>query len=172
MTEITKQIIQSSNEGTGIIVDVREPGEVAYEAIKGALNVPLSGLEKGDLKGLKPDKPVFLICQSGVRSQRALKILQSLGFTNINCIEGGLSSYKKCGGETIITKGMFPIMRQVQITAGSLVFLGFLLSLTVHPGFVYLCAFVGLGLMFSGISGLCPMARVLEKMPWNKTKNT
>lgn len=171
MEENLKQILEDKNEGKGIIVDVREPEEVAYESIDGAFNLPLSSLEQGDLKGLKLDKPVFLICQSGSRSKRAFKILQDRGFHNLTCIEGGLSSYKKSGGKTVVSKGMFPLMRQVQITAGSLVFTGFLLSQLVHPWFIYLCAFVGLGLTFSGLSGLCPMARVLEKMPWNRMKN-
>jgi hypothetical protein len=61
-----------------------------------------------------------------------------------------------------------PIMRQVQITAGSLVVLGAALGALVDPRFHGLSAFVGAGLVFAGIMGLCPMANLLALMPWNR----
>ena len=61
-----------------------------------------------------------------------------------------------------------PIMRQVQITAGSLVLLGAILGTWVAPAFYGLSAFVGAGLMFAGISGWCGMAKLLAFMPWNR----
>jgi hypothetical protein len=56
----------------------------------------------------------------------------------------------------------------VQITAGSFVLLGVLLALLVSPWFVLLSAFIGAGLVFSGVTGTCGMARALMLMPWNK----
>ena len=61
-----------------------------------------------------------------------------------------------------------PLMRQVQIAAGSLVLLGVILSQTVAPGWIWLSGFVGAGLTFAGISGFCGMARLLAAMPWNQ----
>jgi rhodanese-related sulfurtransferase len=59
-------------------------------------------------------------------------------------------------------------MRQVQITAGSLVLLGLILSNTVASAWILLTWFVGAGLVFAGISGFCGMARLLAAMPWNR----
>ena len=59
-------------------------------------------------------------------------------------------------------------MRQVQITAGSLVVLGLLLALIFNPWFALLSGFVGAGLAQAGVTGTCLMANVLAKMPWNK----
>ena len=59
-------------------------------------------------------------------------------------------------------------MRQVQITAGSMVVLGIVLALLVSPWFMALSAFVGAGLAFAGLSGTCAMASLLAQMPWNK----
>lgn len=59
-------------------------------------------------------------------------------------------------------------MRQVQITAGSLVLTGVLLGLFVAPGFFGLSAFVGAGLIFAGVTGWCGMANLLRVMPWNR----
>lgn len=59
-------------------------------------------------------------------------------------------------------------MRQVQITAGILVLLGVIFSFVFSQYFVLLSGFVGLGLLLSGITGYCGMARLLMNMPWNK----
>jgi hypothetical protein len=49
-----------------------------------------------------------------------------------------------------------------------LVLLGVGLGTWVHPGFYGLSAFVGVGLVFAGITDWCGMAMVLAKMPWNQ----
>jgi rhodanese-related sulfurtransferase len=61
-----------------------------------------------------------------------------------------------------------PLMRQVQIAAGSLILLGLILSNTVAPAWIILTWFVGAGLTFAGVSGFCGMARLLAVMPWNR----
>ncbi|MFZ7174519.1 YgaP family membrane protein [[Pasteurella] aerogenes] len=52
--------------------------------------------------------------------------------------------------------------------AGSLVLIGVLLGWTTNAAFYLLSGFVGTGLLFAGITGFCGMARLLDKMPWNK----
>lgn len=59
-------------------------------------------------------------------------------------------------------------MRQVQIAAGGLILIGVVLGYAVNSSFFLLSGFVGVGLMFAGISGFCGMARLLDKMPWNQ----
>ena len=58
--------------------------------------------------------------------------------------------------------------RQVMIVAGSMVLAGVLLGISVSPLWFYLSAFVGLGLVFSGVTGFCLMAYMLKRMPWNR----
>jgi hypothetical protein len=59
-------------------------------------------------------------------------------------------------------------MRQVQITAGSLVLLGVALGALVSPWLYAVAAFVGAGLVFAGVTGTCGMARLLRLMPSNR----
>lgn len=59
-------------------------------------------------------------------------------------------------------------MRQVQIAAGGLALLGVVLGYGVNSGFFLLSGFVGAGLLFAGVTGFCGMARLLDKMPWNR----
>ncbi|QEN05248.1 CoA-disulfide reductase [Thiospirochaeta perfilievii] len=76
---------------SAIVVDVRSPGEFAYGAYPGAINIPLDYLEtKADELGAK-DRDITLYCASGARSGYGVRVLQSLGFTNVKN-GGGLMS--------------------------------------------------------------------------------
>jgi Protein of unknown function (DUF2892) len=68
-------------------------------------------------------------------------------------------------------KAPLPIMRQVQIAAGSLVLLGIRLAVLASPWFMALSAFVGAGLIVAGITGVCGMASLLRHMPWNRSRD-
>ncbi len=73
------------------LIDVREPLEYAMKNIGGEL-MPLSELEK-HLPKIKRDKMVIVHCQSGVRSMKAIKILQEKhGFDNLLNLKGGVNS--------------------------------------------------------------------------------
>ena len=148
------------------VIDVREPMEYATGHITGSINVPLSRISQADL----PSEPLVLVCQSGNRSARALTQLLHRGHPHpVVELEGGLPAWQQAGYEVRKFKGApLPLMRQVQIAAGSLVLLGVILSQTVAPGWIWLSGFVGAGLTFAGISGFCGMARLLAAMPWNQ----
>ncbi len=148
------------------VIDVREPMEYAAGHIAGSLNVPLSRLSQADL----PEGPLVLVCQSGNRSSQGLRELLKRGHGHpLSDLEGGLPSWQQAGLPVRRLKNApLPLMRQVQIAAGSLVLLGLILSNTVAPAWVLLSWFVGAGLTFAGISGYCGMARLLAAMPWNR----
>ena len=63
------------------LLDVREPHEHARRAIGGQL-VPLGQLP-GQLASLRPGVPVVVHCASGVRSQKAARLLLENGFTEV-----------------------------------------------------------------------------------------
>jgi len=75
-------------------VDVRTPGEFKGRNIKGFKNLPLQQLAQKAEKELSKDKEVVVICQSGMRSQNATKILKKLGFTNVTNVKGGMSAWR------------------------------------------------------------------------------
>lgn len=52
------------------LIDVREPGEMATGTFKGAINMPVSTLEK-NLDKLPTDKPIIFFCGAGARSGEA-----------------------------------------------------------------------------------------------------
>ena len=59
-------------------------------------------------------------------------------------------------------------MRQVQLVAGGLVLLGVTLGFLVSTACFGLSAFVGAGLMMAGATGWCGMAKLLQRLPWNR----
>nr|WP_148362773.1 rhodanese-like domain-containing protein [Bacillus sp. B-jedd] len=77
------------------LIDVREANEFNAGHILGARNIPLSQL-KTRMKEIRPDLPVYLYCQSGMRSGRAAQFLYRRGYKNLSQLEGG---FKKWSGK-------------------------------------------------------------------------
>lgn len=74
------------------LIDVREPNEYEGGHILGARNIPVSQL-KNRLTEIRPDKPVYLYCQSGLRSGRAAQILYKKGYRQLYHLEGGFKKW-------------------------------------------------------------------------------
>ena len=152
--------------GTSAVIDVREPEEYASGHIAGSHNVPLGRLTESPL----PDGPLVLVCQSGTRSGRGLEQLRSAGAGQaLSDLAGGLPAWQEAGLPLERFAGApLPLMRQVQITAGSLVLLGLTLATLVAPAWILLSWFAGAGLVFAGFSGFCGLALLLARLPWNR----
>lgn len=159
------------SQGSLVLVDVREPVEFVGERIQGAVNVPLSRFAADQLPDLPRGKMLVLQCQSGNRSGQAAQRLLQAGYGSVTHLQGGLNAWKAAG--LPVYKGQnvpISIMRQVQITAGSLVVLGTVLGAFVSPAWLILSGFVGSGLVFAGVTNTCGMAMLLARMPWNQVK--
>lgn len=153
------------------IVDVREPDEFAAERLAcPSVSVPLGRLV-ADASGWSRGEPLLLVCKGGTRARQAATQLEGMAFEQIHLLEGGLDACKKAGVAVVSTKAPIPIFRQVMLAAGLFLLAGLALSL-VHPAFLLLDLVVALGLTMAGLTGLCPMARLLERMPWNVTGPT
>jgi len=149
-----------------ILVDVREADEHAREHVPGARHHALSRLSAIDTGGAKA---VIFHCRSGARTAANAPRLAGAVGCDAYVLEGGIDAWKKAGLPVATDKRQpIEIMRQVQITAGSLVVLGVVLGVWVAPAFLDLSAFVGAGLVFAGTSGWCGMAKLLALMPWNR----
>jgi len=73
-------------------VDVRTPGEYKANHRKPFKNIPLSDLSS-KLDVLDKEREVVVICQSGMRSQRAAKVLKKRGFEKICNVRGGMGAW-------------------------------------------------------------------------------
>ena len=156
-------------DGTTVLIDVREPFEHAEERIEQARPVPLSGFDPAAVRSSHPASRVVFHCRSGKRSADAASRFGRDGETAYH-LAGGIEAWKAAGQPTVrpARPTRIPVMRQVQIAAGSLVLAGVVLGTLVTPWFLALSAFVGGGLVFAGSTGWCGMAMLLGKMPWNR----
>lgn len=68
-----------------IIIDVREDFEFAASHVSGAINLPPELLMQGahELDGVPKDTKIVVYCRTGARSNVAMNILKSYGFTNV-----------------------------------------------------------------------------------------
>ena len=113
------------------------------------------------------------MCRSGSRSAQAQKKLKDLGFENVINVKGGFNAWKS---EELPfeqdEKAPWDLERQVRFVAGLLTLVGVLLAIFVHPYFIGLAGFIGVGLTFSALTNTCTMGMILAKMPWNKVPQT
>ncbi len=78
-------------DGSVTLLDTRTPGEFAAGHIEGFQNIPVDELRER-LGELPADKPIYVICQSGLRSYIACRILMAQGFDCYN-FAGGYRYY-------------------------------------------------------------------------------
>lgn len=74
-----------------ILLDVRSPQEFKEGHLNGAINIPLYELEMCCTCKLKEKNRLIIVyCQSGIRSKKAIKILNKNGFKNLYHLKNGL----------------------------------------------------------------------------------
>ncbi len=168
ISEFKKALKNSNKEKIGF-VDVRTPTEYKEKHIKAVENIPLDKVVEEKSYFEKFEK-VYIHCLSGARGERAISALMKIGVkTEFINVEGGIVEWENQNLPLEAKTVKFPMMRQVMIAAGSLVLLSLIL-ITMFSSVlgIYLALFVALGMIFSGITGMCGMATFLSKMPWNK----
>lgn len=74
-------------------IDVRTVGEYKQHHIPSFQNIPLHELNK-KLSKLDPAKETVVICQSGMRSNRAVRILKKAGFRQLIHAKNGMNGYR------------------------------------------------------------------------------
>jgi rhodanese-related sulfurtransferase len=91
-----QEVSQGLAEGRYLLVDVREPNEVAAEAYPDAVVVPLSSFDPKQIPDPKGKKVVFA-CRSGKRSVTASLAAQSAGLAYDKHLAGGILGWKAAG---------------------------------------------------------------------------
>src|SRR5699024_8326983 len=74
-------------------IDERTTRECTAQHSQPFQNILLNKLSRRAPKELDKNKETVVICQTGIRSQRAAKILKKKGFTNITNVRGGISTW-------------------------------------------------------------------------------
>jgi rhodanese-related sulfurtransferase len=153
------------------LIDVRTPAEFQELHATPARNVPLDLLDPAAVMQGRPGcngEPLYIICRSGGRGRKACEAFLAAGFANVVNVEGGTLAWEACGLPVVRGRKTISLERQVRLAAGTLVFLGSVLALTVSPWFALLSAACGLGLVHAGATDSCLMGMMLAPMPWNR----
>ena len=95
-----EEVSRMLQEGTILLLDVREPGEYEAEHIQGALLCPLSSLEPKMLP-VPENLTVVFQCGSGVRSAKALNSCSAVGLPFRKHLRGGIQAWKAAGLPTV-----------------------------------------------------------------------
>ena len=165
-TSISISQLQNQSSAEALRVDVRSGSEFASGHIPEAVNIPMEEIE-GRLDDLNPQVPIVLICQWGTRARVTARLLKLLPTAN----RGSRGRYKgmdqrrpsRCSQRenalVARTPGSFGCGRDgadgcnsgadPESALGSF--------LRIHRP----------GPEFAGLTDICAMGRILEKMPWN-----
>lgn len=156
------------NQGEAVLVDVREPNEYASRHIPGATLVPLTGfdLEKVPSRG---EKKLIVHCKAGIRSKKAADVLVRAGGVDVYSMVGGIDAWAAAGLATAGSgKPVMDVQRQVFIVVSAMILIGLGLGVWINAWWLLGPFFAGLGLLNAGLTGGCPLRRMIAAMPWNQ----
>lgn len=91
-----------------VLIDVREPAEFETGHLPGAINIPRGMLEfqvdahpavanVTDPALAHRERPVVVYCRTGGRAALAAVALQTLGFSDVRSIAGGITGWTEAG---------------------------------------------------------------------------
>lgn len=91
-----EEVADGVRDGRYLLVDVREPNEVAVDAYPDAVVLPLSTFDPADIPELQGKELVFA-CRSGNRSAKISLAVQAAGFPYDKHLAGGMIAWKAAG---------------------------------------------------------------------------
>ena len=83
---------QDASREPPVVLDVREPWEVAQCRIEGSVTVPMAMLPQA-IGRLPRDRPIVVVCHHGVRSLHAAAWLARAGFADVHNLRGGIAAW-------------------------------------------------------------------------------
>lgn len=75
-----------------VLLDVREPEEVALVRIAGAVHIPMGDIP-GRIHELDPDADIVVYCHHGIRSANVAAFLMQREFTSVANLSGGIDAW-------------------------------------------------------------------------------
>lgn len=85
-----------------LVLDVRTSDEWREGHVPGAIHIDRGFLEMS-IESRAPDRqqPILCYCASGTRSLLAVRTLESMGYTDVRSLRGGIEGWRHAGGELV-----------------------------------------------------------------------
>jgi len=102
--EAAEQLIAEGHK----VLDIREPHEYSANRIKDSINIPRGVLEAAACQAFAGSNPALrdahddkwlIVCATGGRAALAADTLQTMGFSNVASIAGGIIAWKDANKE-------------------------------------------------------------------------
>jgi len=94
----SKQFAELSATNEGVILDVRTPGEYSRGHIEGSTLIDVSNRNFVDkVSLLQKDKPIYIYCLTGSRSQAVANFLSQNGYSKIYNLTYGIIEWQRYG---------------------------------------------------------------------------
>lgn len=92
------QITQLINRRNALIIDIRASEAFAAGHLPQAKHISLDNLaSKAPHLGRNKTTPIVIVCQTGLRSQRACAMVRTAGYAEVFNLEGGILAWQKSG---------------------------------------------------------------------------
>jgi rhodanese-related sulfurtransferase len=92
----TLEATRLMNQGSTLVLDIREGDEFTQGHLPRARHIPLSQLSnRFDEIGKFKDKPVIVTCKTGARAGAAARALKQAGFNQVYQLRGGVAAWEQ-----------------------------------------------------------------------------
>ena len=78
-----------------VLLDVREPWELATAALSGSLDIPMADIPTRAHTALDPDSHIVVLCHHGMRSLSVTMWLRREGFDQAQSLAGGIDAWTR-----------------------------------------------------------------------------
>ncbi|OXY81357.1 rhodanese-like domain-containing protein [Oceanimonas doudoroffii] len=91
-----QEAVMLINKQNAAVVDIRSAEEFRKGHIAGAVNVPNAQLKANNLNLIEKykDKPLVLVCESGMTTGSAGRLLSKAGFAQVHTLRGGMTDWR------------------------------------------------------------------------------
>ncbi len=157
-----------------LFIDVRSREEFDHEKINGFKNIPLEEIAS-HVPEFK-DKKIILSCRTGVRCDIAAKsIWANDESADIINFRDSLLGWKQAGKPTERSDhNFFNSIKHMSIEQQIFIVLGAMLLMAGLTNFIFIMIgqsvvlLIALAMMAFGVTGMEPLIKFFEKLPWNK----
>lgn len=149
-----------------VMVDVREPAEYADMHLYGAINIPSTSFTVDDFEPFR-GRPIFLICNTGVRVARVMETLREAGFEDVRANSVQMQAYSEQTADNPGIEGSWTVDRQFRLVLGILLLTSLLGVLISEPLLLGIAAIIATGLTVTALIDRCYFKMLIARMPWN-----